>query len=386
MFLPIKSYKMTYEKLAGEDLITLQKEKGNICISVIVPTHRLFPERKADRIVIDKAVENTILLLEAKYGQKETKELSQKLKDVIPTIDYDHNLDGIGFFVSENVSSVVKFPFPVKEKIVVDRGFEIRDLLYKTNISKPYYTLLLSEKKIRLFQGVHEDFTEIRGKHFPFEFYDDWEYNPPSRVSSEPGNAQIRSFEHDKSTMQAVRFQDFFRKADEYLSDYLVQKTPLIVTGTDKEIFWFEKVTAFSNHIVGKISGSFDHYNTSEIGKKCWPVFENYLTSETEKMILKFREMVGQGLGVTGIQDIWTAVMEGKGWTLIVEKDFKVPGFTTAGNEHFVTLRPPKENHETIADAVDVILETILAKGGDVLFAENGKLNEFGGMVLITRY
>ena len=66
MFLPIKSYKMTYEKLAGEDLITLQKEKGNICISVIVPTHRLFPERKADRIVIDKAVENTILLLEAK--------------------------------------------------------------------------------------------------------------------------------------------------------------------------------------------------------------------------------------------------------------------------------------------------------------------------------
>ena len=54
-------------------------------------------------------------------------------------------------------------------------------------------------------------------------------------------------------------------------------------------------------------------------------------------MILKFREMVGQGLGVTGIQDIWTAVMEGKGWTLIVEKDFKVPGFTTAGNEHFVT-------------------------------------------------
>ena len=37
MFLPIKSYKMTYEKLAGEDLITLQKEKGNICISVIVP-------------------------------------------------------------------------------------------------------------------------------------------------------------------------------------------------------------------------------------------------------------------------------------------------------------------------------------------------------------
>jgi hypothetical protein len=377
---------MKKDKLLGEDLLTLQKQQGHICISIILPTHRLFSERKVDKFEMEKAVENATQLLGSKYNTKDTKPLISTLQEMAKSIDYDHNLDGVGLYVSDQVNMMVKFPFAVKEKIVVDNNFEIRDMLYKTNLSQPYYTFMLSEKKVRLFEGCLDQLTEIRGKHFPYEFYDDYEYNTPSRGSSNIGNPQMRSFEHDKSTMEAIRLKDYFRNADEYLGDYMVENIPLIISGTDKDISWFESVTAFNKQIVGKISGSYDNTNLSDYGKKCWTSFETYLKSKVDELITQYRDKVGSGLAVSGIQEIWTAALEGRGLDLIVEKDYKVPGFTMPDNEYFLTLRPPKEKHNTMPDAVDEIIETVLEKGGDVIFAENGQLEEFGHMVLITRY
>lgn len=377
---------MKNEVLTGEELLRLQQEKGNDCLTVIVPTHRLFPERKMDKIVMEKAYDNAVLLIESRFGQQSRETIKQKLKNHISKVDFDHNLDGLGIYVSENFDMMVQFPFPVREKIVVNNHFDIRDMLYKTQISQQYYTLMLSEKSIRLFDCYHENFTELKGKHFPLDYYNDWEYSQPGRGSSNAGNAQMRSFEHDKSTIEAKRFQHFFRQADEYLGDYMVENTPLVLTGTDKDIAWFEEVTAFSKQIVGKLPGNFDHYALADLGKKCWPVFKSYLDHKIQLLIDEYREKIGQGLAVTGIQDIWTAVLEGKGRLLLVEKDFRMPGFTVPENAYFLTLRPPKGKHETIPDAVDEIMETMLEKGGDVIFTENGQLAEYNGMALITRY
>lgn len=377
---------MKKDKLLGEDLLTLQKQDGNICITIILPTHRLFSDRKVDKFEMEKAVENATKLLDYKYSSKDTKPLINTLQEMAKSIDYVHNLDGVGLYVSDQVSMVVKFPFTVKEKVIVDNNFEIRDVLYKTNLSQPYYALMLTEKKVRLFEGCLDQLTEIRGKHFPYEFYDDHEYNTPSRGSSNIGNPQMRSFEHDKSTMEAIRLKDYFRNADEYLGDYMVENIPLIISGTDKDISWFESVTDFNKQIVGKISGSYDNTNLSDYGKKCWTSFETYLKSKVDEFIDQYSNKVGSGLAVSGIQEIWTAALEGRGLNLIVEKDYKVPGFTMPDNEYFLTLKPPKEKHNTMPDAVDEIIETILEKGGNVIFAENGQLGEFGHMVLITRY
>ena len=196
----------------------------------------------------------------------------------------------------------------------------------------------------------------------------------------------MKIFEHDKYNMEAIRFKDFFRHADKYLGDYIVQDISLVISRTDKDISWFESVTDFNKHIVGKLSGSYDNTNISEFSKKCWLIFENYLNTKVDDLISDYREKVGVGLTTSGIQEIWTSVLEVRGLKLIVEKDYKVPGFTVSENEQFVTLRPPKGKHNTMPDAVDEIIENMLDKGGDVIFAENGELKEFGGMIHIKRY
>ena len=66
---------MANEKLPGEDLIQLRKERGNICISVIVPTHRISPERRVDRLEIERALDKAKQLLRYKYAERQIEPL-----------------------------------------------------------------------------------------------------------------------------------------------------------------------------------------------------------------------------------------------------------------------------------------------------------------------
>ncbi|MBL0100287.1 MAG: hypothetical protein IPP49_09750 [Saprospiraceae bacterium] len=49
-------------------------------------------------------------------------------------------------------------------------------------------------------------------------------------------------------------------------------------------------------------------------------------------------------------------------------------------------LRPPKEDHITMPDAVDSIIEMVMDKGGQVFFTDRDRLEKYNGIILITRY
>ena len=132
---------------------TLRNEKGNICVSVIVPTHRTSPDRRTDQLNTKKAIEKAERLMNTKYPADIVSSFTNRLHELFLQIDFAHNEDGLGLFVSSNIQLQVSFPFPVKEKIVVGDSFEIRDVLYKENFSDPYYVLLLTEQGARLFYG-----------------------------------------------------------------------------------------------------------------------------------------------------------------------------------------------------------------------------------------
>jgi hypothetical protein len=112
---------------------------------------------------------------------------------------------------------------------------------------------------------------------------------------------------------------------------------------------------------------------------------QNNLENEWRELIREFEEKIGNGLGVNGIQNTWSAAMEGKGLKLLVEKDFRVPGFLTDNMYHLYT-KPPKKKHKIIPDAVDGLIETVLNKNGRVFFVDNGALAAYQKVALITRY
>lgn len=376
---------MTTGALIGEALLTLQNQKGNICISVIVPTHRTSPDRRSDQLNTKRAIEKAEQLLKMKYSLNIVSPLMKKLHELFLQVDFDHNEEGLGLFASSDVQLQLSFSFRVEEKIVVGDSFEIRDVLYKVNYSDPYYVLLLTEQGGHLFQGSWTVLEEVKDKNFPMKYEDEYIYNTPSSRAAHAGYAFTKSFEKDKSELETIRFKNFFHQVDKTLQVYLLNDTPMVLLGAEKLLALFKNVSDHQKHFAGKITGSYNYLNLKQLSDLVSPVLFAYLQNKRTKLVEEFIEKVGQHLGTSGIQDIWSAAMEGKAFKLLVEKDYRCPGFLDE-NDYHLYLRPPQKPHKVLADAVDDLAELVLKEEGKVFFVDNGLLKDYERIALITRY
>ena len=166
------------------------KEKGNTCVSIIVPTHRIGQDRQAD---INEA-QRAILVAKQSVLNEEEKILSG-IDDLFEQIDFKRNKEGIGIFVSPDIKKLVKFLFPVTKKIIVNKHFHLQDLLYMESYSTAYYLLDISKKEIRLLRGIMDHLEEIKDENFPKKIIDDYDYSKPSQSSSNAGYAHLKGFE-----------------------------------------------------------------------------------------------------------------------------------------------------------------------------------------------
>jgi hypothetical protein len=374
---------MKTDYLISEELSFVQQDKGSICVSVIVPTHPLSPERRTDRLKIEKMIARTKEYLLFKYMKADVWHLIEALDELYLDLDLNHSAEGIGLFVSNNVKKAVHFFFPVTEKVIVDTSFASRDLIYEQYYAAPFFVLLLTGKVARFYIGKINRLEEIVDGHFPLKFEDEYEYNKPSRGSSFVGNVFLKEFERDKSQLEEIRYKDLMRNTDERLSMYLFNDAPLIVTGPEKDLAIFKMTAKHQPDI--EICGNYSDTPVSELGILTWKASKLVFNRRKDEMVAKFKQ-TGMQHAVTGIYEIWKAVKEGRGLTLLVEKDFSLPGFLKKGDDYNLFLRVPDEPHDILPDAVEAIIKTVLEKNGEVVIVENDALEEYQKIALMTRF
>jgi hypothetical protein len=366
-------------------LSMLQKEKGQVCVSIILPTHRLAPEKGGDERTLAKAVDYVTNILNQNYPPAETNSIITNLNNLVATIDFIHPKEGLGIFVSPSLKRVVQFPFPVKEKVEVSDAFELRDLVYLYNYSREYYVLEINEKVDRLFKGIIDEIEEVQDKNFPKRHEELYEYAKPARGSSYTGEGNLKNFEKDKSILEEIRMRDFLRDTDGVVKEYIDEKTPLILVGAEKDLSFFEEVTRHQKNMIGFLKGNYTYSSNYELGKLVWPKVKSYLDEEKMSLLREFEEKIGQGQAVAGIQDVWKAATEGRGFKLLVEKDFFQPAYVGIEDNNLY-LEPSKLAHNKIYDSVEDVIEIILEKDGDVIILENDLLQINGRIALLTRY
>lgn len=352
----------------GNEMIhSLLREKGNVCISIIIPTHRLAPDRRVDRLHVETAIRDVEEYLRNNLPEDIFDTLMTSVAEMYRMINFDHNSEGIGIFVSKNIKKLIHFIFPVVEKILVASSFDIRDVLYQHGFAVPYYVVHLSEKSVRLFSGRFQHLKEVSDKQFPVIFEDDYLYNTPVRATSYSGEAVTRQFERDKNTLQTIRLNDFLKTADETLNPYLGQDSLMIVAGTTKDLSLFNKLTKHSRIIVGNMEGNYTHVPLQELATDAWYLVQKFLENKNEKHILEFVESIGYGKGVAGVAAIRKAVHEGRGSRLLIEKDFY-------------------GQHQIVPELINELIANVIDMNGQVTVTRNEALKDLGGIALITRY
>ena len=100
-----------------------------------------------------------------------------------------------------------------------------------------------------------------------------------------------------------------------------------------------------------------------------WLLIKSFIDQQKSKLVDEFKEKLGAGLAVYGLEDVWKAAKDGKAFKMLVEKEYNRTAFITQE-----------------ANTVNEIMSTVLEKNRRVLIVENDALKDFKRIALLTRY
>ena len=360
--------------ICRSELKRLQGHQDYPSISVLAPTHRTAPANKRDRIVVKNLVTKGLDRLHGEFKKREVESLVKNLNKLVDQVDWDHLLDGLALFASRDVAMAVPLPFRVKARVAIDASFATRDLVFTLNRALRYRVLVLTEKPARLFDATTNVLTEHTTKPFPMI------HKGPGGASRLPGGQGI-----NRSAVRDESHRQFFRQVDEALAT--IQKEdhlPVIVVGVDRYLAFYQEITKDPDAIIGLVAGSHDDPSPSALGKVVWPVFKSGSTLRRTRALVRLNEAVSVNRHASGIAQVWRAAFDKRCQTLLVETDFEYPADVSPEGDRLLPYSG--RGAAALDDAVDEVIEKVLADGGDVFFYEPGVLDLHQKIAAVLRY
>ncbi len=348
----------------------IQGYKKYPSVSILLPTSRTAPENHKDKLVLKKLFRDAEKRLLNEFDKRSMNGLLEKLKKNVESVDVRHNLDGLALFINNDFEKIVRLPFPVRERVIVDETFATRDLIRAMNRSISYYTLSLSAEFVRLFEGYRDTLTEITERGFPFA-------NPIPRGS----NLEL------STSLKETRLKEFFNQVDKaFLHIYRNNPKPLIFTGVERNIAAYRDVADKKNIILATFEGNHDHTPVHELAKLAWPIVREKMREKRKQMTERINNAISAHKFVSGLEEAWRLANEERGEILFVEESYHQPvKFTDNGNS-FVKVDNPGNETSTVDDLVDEIADKVVSTGGRVVFTEDGELSKYDRIGLILKY
>lgn len=357
-----------------QDVRLLQQITGYPCVTITLPTHRTVPENRQDPVRLKNLVNEATGRLLKEFNKREIEALLKRLENLTSTVDFRNTLDGLALFVNQDFGRAFRLPFSLNERTIIGETFFTRDLVHALNHSTRYWVLVLSEKPTRLFEGFNHELTEIEANGFPMI------HEGPGGEAPLPGGFGIK-----KSAYRDEKHLQFFRKVDDAIKPILANDPlPLIVTGVDRFLAFFNEVSAHTKAVVGTVTGSHDKTSPHELGGLVQPLVDQHRDEKRQEALEQLERAVSERKFVSAIGEVWRMSQEGRGDLLLVEEDFHFPGRLDESGT-LVSADDPSAP-DVMEDAVDEIIETVLNKQGRVVFVENGQLEEHKRIALILRY
>lgn len=346
-------------------------------VSLIVPTDKSYPQYKVDGKRLKALLKKAEKELLSNFPESRVQIVIKKLHKLIMTIDHKLLSKSLAIYASPEKEEIIYLPFSVKEKLIIDSSFEVRDLLYSAKNSFNYLLLLISSHQPRVYYGYNNTLVEAEINSLPAGI-ESIERDYPSKVSNFSDSAAIKEMNLDK----------YLREIDHALTEELKEEhLPVIVCATKRTIGHFKKLTKNSKKIIDYIEGNYNHSSKEEIYKVIEPSLMKKREIDQQKVIDMLEEAANKKECVCGIENVLHAVGEKRGRLLIVEKDYK-PAAKLEKDKY--TLVPDdfniRESSVVLQDAVDDIIELVLKNAGDIAFVDNGKLKKYKKIALITYY
>ncbi len=357
--------------ITRHDLKELQALTKVPALSILLPTHRTSPDNKQDPILVKNLVADAKDRLSQEFSARDLEPLLKNLDELVEDIDYTYALDGLALFVAHDFAKKFYLPFTVPQRVIIDQSFATRDLVYGLHRAQRYWVILLSQNASRLLAGTGDTLEEVNNTDFPLQM------TGPGATTNLPYSAE--------SAYMDDRHRRFFQSVDRAFTAYADDDTlPIVVGGVIRQISFFQEVSQYQSQIVGTISSNFDSATVSELVPEVWPFIQEVRSQQRADAMAALDTAMGEKKVSTALQEIWQLANEGRGKLLLVESDYHIPG--VVDERGGLQIVEEKGGTEVMDDAIDEIIEAVLAKGGEVMLMEDGSLADYHGIALTLRY
>ena len=357
------------------DIELLQAIQGYPALSILLPTHRTSPDNRQDPIRVRNLATEAAGRLLQEFSKREIQPLLDNLDAIVREIDYRYALDGLAIYANQDFARKFYLPFTLEERVVIDETFATRDLVFAMNRTARYWVLALSEKPTRLFEGVKDTLVEVADFGFPMV------HSGPGGEAALPGGPGVR-----KSAYRDEYSRKFFRDVDSNFSQAAKEDPlPLMLVGVDRNLAFFNEVTSNGGLVVSSLTGSHDSTSAHDLGKLVWPLVKENLAQRRQGVLQELDAAIGAQKVVSTVGEAWRLAHEGRAALLLVEEDFHYPARVDPSG---MILTPADDvaAPDVMDDAVDDLIETVLQKGGRVVFVDDGALAAHSRVALILRY
>lgn len=354
------------------DLEKLARVHAFPAVSVLLPVQRELPGNPEDplrlRSLIDQATERLL----REHDRRQIAPIIEHLNREAAAVDFMHPGAAVVIFATEAEAHTFVLPFPVRERVVINETFAVRDLVRGLRRLARYRVLVLSGKQARLLSGAGGDLQEARDAGFPLELEAPREEDTPHR------DLPI----HESQAEEAYRFM--FRAVDRALGEMQgADPLPVVLVGVERDLAYFREVSRNQRQIVAQVTGSHVNDSPAQLGALVAPVVAEHFERRAEAAVGELVEAIGRRRAALGVEEVWTCAREGRGHRLLVEEDFRVPARVV--DDRLATLEAPVEPTD-LDDAVDEITDAVLVSGGDIVVVPPDTLAEQGHIGLVLRY
>lgn len=356
---------------------TLLKKIKNIqaeaCVTIICNTHRTHPENEGDPLRLKNLVKNAKERLYNDYEKRFVWPIMEKLNALVESIDHRQNLESLLIFVNNEMAEYTRLAVNVTDRVVIDSTFATRDLVRAEHEQEAYYVLVLSRNNARLIEAMNDKaVAEIKG-NFPYKNETLFNTNKQERHTAGSDEKLIEEFFNrvDKEVQAAIKDHPL----------------PVMIIADERNYTHFMNVADKKDMYMGYLNKNRGdetakiHHLVDDV----WPLVHEINRKRNAERIEELGRAVGSGKFLSDINDIWKAILEGRGQTLFVKKGYFQPGIINGNNIELVDTFE-KDQKGVCDDVIDEMIEHNLSFGGDTVFKSGDVLEKFQNLALITRY
>lgn len=324
-------------------------------ISIILP----FDPKMIAKSEISLRLKNAAIKVEKEllgsYSAEMVFLMMQKLQKSFNQLNFSTHTTSIAIYLSPVFEKLLYLNVPVEERVLVNKSFEIRDLLYTKKQLRKYLLLKIGTKGCEIYLGDTASLVPI--------------------VS-----IKLRCPMADLDDLSDKYLQQVDNSLGIILGTY---QLPLFVMGSKEAVRQFMRISGHQNSVFEFLYGEYEHILTDDLKHILAPHVNDWDRIKETALIQKLEAAAEKHKLVTGIKDVWNDTAHHRGSLLVLEKKFIYSGCKGKKEDQRSQAIASFAKYSYIKDAVDEIIEKVLENGGDVEFVEEGVLNSYGRIALI---